>query len=209
MNLSDDELLALREQILPYMDERRYRHTLGVEQTAAELGALILPDSVPQLRAAALLHDIAKCATPQRVAELQAQLPLTEEDLRSPAVLHAYYAPLVIRQEFPRFATDAILSAVERHTLGAEGMTPFDEIIFLADYIEPGRTYESCRLLREQTLTGLSDLSADGRLLHLHRMALAEAELVIRYCQTRGETLHTRLLRTADFLHRQIQAASF
>ena len=39
---------------------KRYLHTLAVEEEAARLGELFLPDRINALRAAALLHDITK-----------------------------------------------------------------------------------------------------------------------------------------------------
>ena len=58
--ITEESLISLREGIKPYLDEKRYHHTLAVEREAARLGEIYLPEKVTSLRAAALLHDITK-----------------------------------------------------------------------------------------------------------------------------------------------------
>ena len=40
-----------------------------------------------------------------------------------------------------RYEDEDMLAAIANHTLGALEMSPLEEIIFLADMIEPGRDY--------------------------------------------------------------------
>ena len=56
-----DELLnVLRKSVKSRISERRYLHTLGVEDMATKLGEHFIPEMISELRAAALLHDVAK-----------------------------------------------------------------------------------------------------------------------------------------------------
>ena len=41
--MNDLDVRALREAIRPYMDERRYRHTLGVEKEMEHLASSLAP----------------------------------------------------------------------------------------------------------------------------------------------------------------------
>ena len=143
---SEVELNKLRADIRSYMSEYRYKHTLGVERAAIELGNVFLPQSLPELRAAALLHDITKELSLDEQMKLidVSDLTVTDEDRRTLPALHSFSAVPFIKEHFTHFATENILSAVAHHTLGAENISLFDKIIFLADYIEDGRVHESC-----------------------------------------------------------------
>ena len=67
-----------------------------------------------------------------------------EEDVKSPTLYQGFCAPYVVLRDFPEFAKEEILYAICYHTVGRERMTLFEKIIFLADYIEPTRTYPDC-----------------------------------------------------------------
>ncbi|MBQ8400651.1 MAG: HD domain-containing protein, partial [Clostridia bacterium] len=58
MKITNEMLTDLRAAIVPYLTGKRLEHTLAVEECAAELGKVYLPEQVEKLRAAALLHDI-------------------------------------------------------------------------------------------------------------------------------------------------------
>ncbi|MBC7326233.1 MAG: bis(5'-nucleosyl)-tetraphosphatase (symmetrical) YqeK, partial [Moorella sp. (in: Bacteria)] len=49
----------------------------------------------------------------------------------------------------------AILQAVARHTVGAPAMTTLDQIIYLADVIEPGRQFAGLQAIRKAAATDL------------------------------------------------------
>lgn len=150
----------MREAVSLYLSPERYRHTLGVEKSAAWLSSFFFSEEAGrEISAAALLHDIAKELPKEEQLRLirEGGAPLTEEDLSTPTLYHAFAAPALIRRDFPRFATENILSAVFAHTTGRANMTLFEKIIFLSDYIEEGRTYPSCVEVREQLLHALSE----------------------------------------------------
>ena len=62
-------------------------------------------------------------------------------DILSPKLFHAKTASELIKRDFPEFADDEIISAVRWHTTGRRGMTLFESILYLADYIEDTRTF--------------------------------------------------------------------
>ena len=89
---------------------------------------------------AGLLHDCAKYMSGEELlAECTLhQLPITEIERQAPHLLHAklgsYYA-----SERYEVKDQEILSAIKLHTTGKPGMTKLEQIIFVADYMEPGR----------------------------------------------------------------------
>ncbi len=155
MDVDIKSLDALREAVKARLSEKRYLHTLGVESCAANLGEIFLPNKVMELRAAALLHDIAKELPIALLRELYQSSVFSHKKCVD-AALHSYVGALLIERDFPEYATKDILSAVANHTLGSPDMTLFDEIIFISDYIEDGRTYESCISVRKTLFRELS-----------------------------------------------------
>ncbi len=153
MTIFSEEMLdALREHVKVYQNKKRFRHTCGVEAEAAYLGQCYLPEQVSELRAAALLHDLTKCVSDdEQVALCESYgIPLSDIDRRTPQTLHGKSAEETIKREFPLYATPAILQAVRLHTTGGAEMSTFDKIIFLSDYIEAGRPYKDCKIMREK-----------------------------------------------------------
>jgi predicted HD superfamily hydrolase involved in NAD metabolism len=74
-------------------------------------------------------------------------LAVLPEEREHPYLLHARVAADQLRQRFPDL-TLPVLSAVAAHTVGAVPMTPLDEIVYIADAIEPERDYAGVEQLR-------------------------------------------------------------
>ena len=185
MKYTENELNGLKEAVKERMSEKRFSHTLGVERMAKLLGELILPQSVSELRAAAILHDVAKeIPDDVQIALLEkSDFHLTDEDKATTGVIHSFVAPIIIKKDFQKFATENILSAVEKHTVGAEDMSIFDVIILVSDYIEDTRTYTSCIEVRKMLLDNLENENYMGRVKRLMSAcsgAISGAESALR-----------------------------
>mgnify|MGYP004567336233 FL=1 len=121
---------------------KRFRHTLGVAYTAANLAAVHNADEDKALLAG-LLHDCAKFYETEEQITLceKAGIPLTETERLNPALIHgklgAFYAETKYQVD-----DEEILSAIRYHTTGHPDMTVLEKIIYLADYIEPGRSMD-------------------------------------------------------------------
>ena len=200
MIFTEEELCLLKEKIKGRMSEKRFLHTLGVERCAKRLGELLLPDRVSELRAAALLHDIAKEIPLNTQFEIleKNSFALTEEDRLTTGVIHSYTAPFVIEEDFREFAQRDILSAVFNHTLGCENMSIFDKIIFVADYAEDTRIYPSCIKVRELLFNGIEDMSYEERLKHFNRAFLASLDGVIEALTRMGQPINSKIFITKN-----------
>lgn len=156
----------LREDIKRFTgDGSRYLHTLGVERECACLAELFsFPEEEKrELCIAALLHDITKQKTQdeQKALYEKYRVPYGAEEENSPKILHAVTGAYVARDAYPSVVTDRIFRAIRLHTAGAPDMTLFDKLLYLADYIEPGRTYEDCVELRRFFHDGVEALRTD------------------------------------------------
>ena len=147
-------MLSIQEMYLYLQNnliEKRYNHTLGVVKTALEL-AEIYNVNKEKAEIAALAHDCAKNISYDELKEIceKGNIIFTEDDLNSKPIWHAYAAVVIAKEEF-NINDEEILNAIKYHTTGRKNMTVLEKIIYLADYIEPGRTFEKIQEVRELT----------------------------------------------------------
>ena len=149
-NLTEEDLARLAELVKPRLTEKRYAHTRAVEKEAARLGEIYLPERIPALRASALLHDITKKEDTEKQLKICAEFGIItdETDRLSPSVFHAMTGAAVASRDFAEFTDGEILSGIRWHTTGRAGMSIFESIVYLADYIEETRTFDDCVKLR-------------------------------------------------------------
>lgn len=133
------ELKKIRKAMEKALDDKRYEHTLGVEYTAAAL-AMCYNASIKNAQLAGLLHDCAKCLSDEKRLAFCAKhnISINEVERRNPSLLHAKVGSFVAMEEYGVNDPDVIY-AILNHTTGRPGMSLLEKIIFVADYIEPGR----------------------------------------------------------------------
>lgn len=152
-HLTEDDLLVLADRVQPYLTGKRYAHTAAVAEEAARLGAVFgfSAEDVNRLRASALMHDITKLADYKKQLQYCEEFGIMIEPEKnvSASVLHGITGAALAARDFADFADADILSGIRWHTTGRYGMTVFEAIIYLADYIEPTRTFDDCRALRQ------------------------------------------------------------
>ena len=194
--INEETLASLRESVRQKMRECRFLHTLGVEKEIAALGELYLPQDVLRLRVAALLHDLTKeCSYDEQLALCErGGVLLTEEELRSPKILHAFTAPIVISEEYPQIDDPTILMAIRQHTTGDAKMSLFSKLLYLADYIEEGRNFDDCRKLRSMFWDGIDTLPENKYEEHLNKILLASFEMTIASLESEGAPIAPKTL---------------
>lgn len=139
--MEDAKLLRkLRKEMKKKQDARRYEHTLGVEFTAAAL-AMRYGASVVDAQTAGILHDCAKCLSDEKRLHICEKygLPVSDVERRSPFLLHGKAGACLAEEKYGIQGKPDILNAIRYHTTGREGMSLLEKIVFVADYIEPGR----------------------------------------------------------------------
>ena len=134
-------LRKLRKKIEKVQDAKRFEHTLGVEYTSAAL-AMRYGASVKDAQTAGLLHDCAKCLTDKERVSIckKNNIPMTELEKANPFLLHAKVGAFLARERYGVTNQD-ILNAIHNHTTGRPGMSLLEKIVFIADYMEPGRNH--------------------------------------------------------------------
>lgn len=139
MEVSNEYILSLEQKLQQTLTPKRYMHTLGVAYLSASL-AMCHGVSYKDALVAGLLHDCAKNYPEDEMlnACLQLGIPLTEHEKRIPELIHAAYGAYLAKEEY-EITQEDILLAVRNHTLGRPEMSPLEQIVYLADYFEPGR----------------------------------------------------------------------
>ena len=200
--ISDEILASLKKFISSSMSESRYRHTLGVLDMALFIADFCLPEKKKELSVAALLHDVTKELSWEEQTKILSSegVVLSALDIESPAVIHSYTAPYFVKKHFPNFATDEILSAIEKHTVGGSEMSVFDEIIFLSDFIELGRKYESSVKTREFVIRNMIDGKTSENIKILHKASIMEIDFTIEHLKEKGATVHESSLLARKYL---------
>ena len=148
-----DPIEKLRARVGERLSEKRMKHVLAVEDMAFRLGLLFFfkdEEALNLLRTAALLHDVTKELTDEEqlaILEAHSVTPLPE-DLASMPTIHSLTAAVIIPEEFPEFADPRLIDAVRYHTTGRAGMSICEKLVYLADMLEDGRSFDGVEKLR-------------------------------------------------------------
>lgn len=137
--MKTNELSKIRKAMEKSLDPKRYEHTLGVEYTAAAL-AMRYDAPIGNARLAGLLHDCAKClSNDKRLAICEKHnISVSDIERRNPYLLHAKVGSFLAMHEYGVTDPD-VINAILNHNTGRPGMSLLEKIIYVADYIEPGR----------------------------------------------------------------------
>ncbi len=133
------DLKRIKKAMKKVQTGKRFEHTLGVEYTAAAL-AMRYDTDILAARVAGLLHDCAKCIGDTKTLNIcsRYEIPINEMEQRNPFLLHAKVGAFWAEHKYGVTDMD-ICNAIRNHTTGRENMSTLEKIIFVADYIEPGR----------------------------------------------------------------------
>lgn len=133
------DLKKIRKAMEKTLDAKRYEHTLGVEYISAAL-AMRYDEDIRNAQLAGLLHDCAKCMSDEKRLSIceKHNIAVNDVEKRNPYLLHAKVGSFLAIDEYGIKDKD-IINAILNHTTGRPGMSRLEKIVFIADYIEPGR----------------------------------------------------------------------
>ena len=139
--MDNEYIQALRKEVKKEFtaDKARYWHTIGVAETSACL-AMRYGVDMQKAFTAGLLHDCAKCYSDEQLIEIceSNNIEITQAERMSPYLLHAKAGAFFAGTKYGIDDED-ICNAIRYHSTGHPGMTPLEEIVFIADYMEPLR----------------------------------------------------------------------
>lgn len=182
------ELKKIRKSMERALDAKRYEHTLGVEYTAAAL-AMCYGASIKNAQLAGLLHDCAKCLSDEKRLAIceKHNISINDIERRNPALLHAKVGSFLAMEEYHVTDPD-VIHAILNHTTGRPGMSLLEKIIFIADYIEPGRN-------RAENLDEIRQLA----FVNLDTALLRILENILQYLEECGGEIDPMTRKTYEF----------
>lgn len=118
-----------------------------------------------------MLHDLARLYSGERLLnESRARgFEISDREREHPVLLHARLGAALATELFGVEDRD-VLSAIEKHTTGADRMSPLDCIIYLADSLEPHRKFPERAALWEYAMRDLTGATRETmRLSAIHQ----------------------------------------
>lgn len=135
----EQKISKLQRKLKNELDRERYEHTLGVMYTSAAL-AMRYDAELEHALLAGLLHDCAKCIPGDKKIKLcnKYHLNVSETERSNPSLLHAKLGAFLAAKKY-HIENKEILNAIASHTTGRPQMSLLEKIVYIADYMEPGR----------------------------------------------------------------------
>lgn len=149
-------IIETAKKLKTSIDEPRYIHSLYTARESVMLADRFGLDC-EKARLCGLLHDCAKLKG-EALERCMAEYGFTpnDDETENPYMIHSRLGALVANKGYG--ITDSeIIDAISIHTLGSADMTPFDEVIFLADKIEPSRDYRRIENIRKLAYRDLDE----------------------------------------------------
>lgn len=151
--LSSDEIVAKEKA---NMDKKRFEHCVGVSETARKLARLNNYDE-DKAALAGFIHDYAKQVPNEEYCKVIKEENFDPDLLNwNRAIWHGIVGTYFIKRDL-KITDPEILQAVWRHTTADVEMTTLDKIVFMADFIEPGRDFKGVDKAREITFKDLDE----------------------------------------------------
>ena len=144
----------LEQTVKGLLKPNRVNHVLGCRDTAVEMARCWGADETDAARAA-LLHDITKALDgPLQLTLCRAYgIVLDDFSTKYPKTLHALTGALVAQRIFGE--NKAVVDAIASHTTGKGNMNTLEQIIYVADYMEPNRAFPGVEELRKLAFSDL------------------------------------------------------
>lgn len=189
-NLPEAEL---RKVAVSLLKPQRVNHVLGCAETAVKLAKRYGADETVALRAG-LLHDVTKAidGEDQLLLVDKYGILISDFERKTPKLLHAKTGAAVAKYVFGE--SDAVTRAIYWHTTGKADMSLMEKIIYLADYMEPTRSFPGVDALRELAFQDLD------------RGLLMGFELCIDELMREKKSLSRESVEARDYLRSQLAA---
>jgi len=168
------------------LDPHRFDHSLNVMETAEALAKHYGAD-VNKARLAGILHDCGKNYKGEKAIAYIKKIGYEADEIEilQTKLLHGIIGRH-IAEEVYGVTDEEVLGAIRWHTTGKSGMNLLEKIIYVADYIEPLRSFEGVETMRK---TAFEDLE---------KCIVFCAESTIKFILNRGALLHKNTIDTRN-----------
>lgn len=186
------DLEKIRKQLKKELKKERFEHTMGVMYTSAAL-AMCHNQNMESALLAGLLHDCGKLPTVEEQLKRCREygISLSEAEIAIPALIHAKLGMYLAKREYG-VQDEPVLKAILYHTTGRPDMTMLEKIVYLADYIEPGR----------KPIPGLEEIRKLA-FTDIDRAVCVCSENTLRYLEKQGRAIDPMTFQTYEFYNKK------
>jgi predicted HD superfamily hydrolase involved in NAD metabolism len=189
-----NKILKIKPWIKVNISPKRYEHIRGVAQTSRKLAVRygLNPDKA---ELAGWLHDCAKELPKNEIFDWIKKGPsrLDAAEKNIPTLWHPHAGASIAFHRW-KIKDKLILEAIRCHTLGSPTMSLLAQIVFISDFIEPGRRFDgvaTARVIAKKNLNGA---------------VLIKCSMTISHLLSQNMKIHSRLLETWNsFLGHEIE----
>ncbi len=181
---AERNIQSIQNWVKTQVSPRRFKHISGVAKTA-KLLAIHHGLSVTNAVLAAWLHDCAKELPKSEMKSWlrKSRFRLDDEEREMPGLWHPHVAASIALNKWS-VRDLGVLEAIRCHTLGHPRMGSLAQLIFVADFIEPGRKFQGVDQVR---LTAKKNLT---------KAVSMKASMTITFLFEKRMIIHPRLLET-------------
>lgn len=182
------KLQQIKEKLKLELTTKRYIHSINVMNSSIMLAEKYGED-VCKAELAGLLHDCARDIRGEKVFELCEEYKIEVDDIsmEQPELLHGPIGSRLAEKIYAVTDLD-VISAIYNHTLGRENMRQLEKIVFIADYIEPGREFPGVDNIREMAVISLDNA-----------MLLA-FDCTFAYCLKKNCLIHPKAIYARNYI---------
>lgn len=182
----------IKKELKNVLQVKRYEHVIRVCDTAVRLNkdlSLGLDDK--KIKLAALLHDCAKNNEEKYFNFYREKYNLKENIFEDFFIAHAILGEIVAKELYG-VEDDEVLSAIRWHTTGTINMNLLEKLIFISDFIEPGRDFKDSKIVE----TKIYENFDKGILLCLN--------LTIKHLIDKNVIINLETIKARNYLQRRI-----
>ena len=182
----------IMEKLKNMLSSHRWRHSVGVQKKAVELARLHEVD-VHKASTAGLLHDCAKSLSE---ADMRKMVGKKDNEIEhwGQELLHAPAGAVLADQVF-EVKDQEILSAIRKHTLGGPKMTDLEKVIYLADFIEPGRVFPGRERIEKKAFESLDEGILEAAKQTISYLVGRDKPIHLAVVEMRNQLLSSKLER--------------
>ncbi len=183
----------IKKQLQKVLSPKRYIHSVNVMETAVSLAARYGEDGA-KAALAGLLHDCARDVKGEEALNLCGKYGIKIDEVCriQPDLLHGRLGER-LACELYGVKDPKVLNAIAIHTMGCPDMELLEKIIFVADYIEPARTFPEAEAMRKEAFVDLD------------KTILTGVDSTIQYVVGKGRLLHRDTLETRNWILMEIK----
>ncbi len=189
----------MRNKVLKILEERlkrsRFHHTLRVTDMAMSI-ASACGESVEKAEIAGLFHDLAKNMSNDELIHYMETHGIAVDEIvrRNLFLAHGMVAADMAKREH-LVEDKEIIEAIAYHTIGRESLSKLAKIIYIADYVEPERSFNGVEKIRSLALSG-----------ELDKALLMSIESQMTFLLTGHHEIHPNGLAMRNELIRQLHS---